>query len=244
VVTANLTATDSAGESLLVELSNSSGFAGAIFQPFASQLTWLLAPGEGSRTVWAQFMDPAGNLNLTTTAGTITLKTTPPSSPTLGLTTTNSRANGWTHDPNLTLSLSAGNGATLAQVSEDPGFATFTGVNLSGQTLPLLEPWALGGATPADGPHTVYARYFDAAGNVSLLASASVNLLRTPPRSLPPSLVPGAVVNGASVTTFRPMPARATCSSPATWWGRAVTSPHPRACPSSSRSPPSTARGS
>jgi fibronectin type 3 domain-containing protein len=44
-----------------VRLSNSADFAGAATTPFATSLAWRLEPGDGVRTVYARFLDPAGN---------------------------------------------------------------------------------------------------------------------------------------------------------------------------------------
>ncbi|MFO0582572.1 MAG: carboxypeptidase regulatory-like domain-containing protein [Anaeromyxobacter sp.] len=82
VVTATLSATDAnagAGNANLeVRLSNDLGFAASTWQPFAASTAWVLAPGDGAKTVYAQFRDPAGNVSATTSAA-ITLASTAPS---------------------------------------------------------------------------------------------------------------------------------------------------------------------
>jgi len=86
IVSAALTTSDTNGGSgnvnLEVQLSNSSGFAGATWQPFATPLAWVLTPGDGTKTVYARFRDPAGNVS-TFIQANITLAATPPSSGTL-----------------------------------------------------------------------------------------------------------------------------------------------------------------
>jgi hypothetical protein len=81
LVTATLSATDvnggPGGQDLQVRLSNASGFAGASWQPFSASVTWLLPPGDGSKTVFAQFMDPAGNQSLAAQADIVLAGTAP-----------------------------------------------------------------------------------------------------------------------------------------------------------------------
>lgn len=43
-----------------VQVSNNAGFAGAIWQPFASRLPWTLATGTGSKTVYVKYRDARG----------------------------------------------------------------------------------------------------------------------------------------------------------------------------------------
>ncbi|MCM2335029.1 MAG: carboxypeptidase-like regulatory domain-containing protein, partial [Anaeromyxobacteraceae bacterium] len=82
LVSAALSASDAnegtGKQDLQVRLSNTPGFVGAAWQPHAASVSWLLPPGDGAKTVYAQFMDPAGNQSLPVQAS-ITLTGTAPS---------------------------------------------------------------------------------------------------------------------------------------------------------------------
>ncbi|MCK5690621.1 hypothetical protein KAI87_15180, partial [Myxococcota bacterium] len=62
--TASLTlfVTDENSDGLQMRISNSDGFVGASWMAFMTSLTWFLEPGEGTRTVYVQYQDSAGNL--------------------------------------------------------------------------------------------------------------------------------------------------------------------------------------
>ena len=102
IVTMALGAVDANGGvgnvNLLVRLSNTPGFAGATYQPFQSSVTWLLPPGDGSKTVYAQYLDPAGTASVVVSAS-ITLDTVAPASPRLTLTPTAKPPPAQTPDP-------------------------------------------------------------------------------------------------------------------------------------------------
>jgi hypothetical protein len=207
IVTATLQATDAnAGPNdvnLLVRLSNDPGFPGAIFQPFAPQLTWLLPPGDGPKTVYAQFMDPAGNQSLVS-SGPITLLTRPPGTPSIAITTLNSRQNGYTHQTPVTLGLSAGTGVRTALVGEDPALLSPTIVDLSTATLPFAYAWPPGGTAWADGVHTIYVRYLDAAGNATPIVSAQVTYDTTAPLALLPQIQPSSPIKATTIQVVPP----------------------------------------
>jgi hypothetical protein len=197
VVSAALAATDANGP-LSVRLSNTPGFEGARYQPLASPASWTLLPGDGAKTVYAQFMDPAGNESLAVPA-TITLDTTGPFNPVITIIESDAKpTDGYTNVLGVTVSLSAGGTPTAAQVSESPSFATgVTVVQMAGLPQPVTSPFTLGGS----GLRTVYARFQDAAGNWSAPASASVTVDATRPAA--PSLtVTASLADGTSSSTF------------------------------------------
>lgn len=76
-VTLNLSATDNSGAVSSARFSNDGTNWGA-WGAYASAKTWNLTSGDGLKTVYAQFMDAAGNAS-STVSDTITLDTTAPS---------------------------------------------------------------------------------------------------------------------------------------------------------------------
>src|SRR5690606_33193432 len=70
---------------LEVQLANSPDFAGAVWQPLAPSLPWVLLSGDSAtKTVYVRLRDRAQNVSAAAT-GVITLDTTAPSSPTVTL---------------------------------------------------------------------------------------------------------------------------------------------------------------
>lgn len=209
IITVTLGATDASSggagnPNLLVQLSNTPGFIGATFQPFQPSLTWLLPPGDGPKTVYAQFLDPAGNPS-TVVSDTLTLDTIAPASPRITLTETDSRpANGYTNNASITLNLSVAPEPQAANVtalfSEDPSFTGASAVSIaSGVTV--QKPLVLGGT----GTRTVYARFFDLAGNASPTVSAGVVVDQTPPdATVLPRLSPSGAANSGAMTLIAP----------------------------------------
>jgi hypothetical protein len=65
-VTLSLVASDtlSPQAQLQMQVSNDSGFSGAVWQPFKASMSWTLLPGLGSHTVYARYRDAAGNLSV------------------------------------------------------------------------------------------------------------------------------------------------------------------------------------
>jgi hypothetical protein len=198
-VEATLSATDANGP-LLARLSNTPGFEGARYQAFSSSswAAWTLPPGEGQKTVYAQFMDPAGNESLAVPA-TILLDAAAPANPVVAITERDSLpTNGFTAVRTVDLALSASGNPTAAQVSEDPSFATgVTVVSLAGLVQPVAAPFTLAGS----GPRTVYARFEDLAGNWSPAASARVTVDDTAP-ALPALAVRATLADGTPSATL------------------------------------------
>lgn len=75
-VTLNLTATDLEGEAIEMRFSND-GIAWSSWESKISTKSWTLSHGEGSKTVYMQLRDTAGNIS-NTFSDTIVLDTTPP----------------------------------------------------------------------------------------------------------------------------------------------------------------------
>lgn len=184
-------ATDTGTGVAFVRLSNSASTTGGVLntgQTFAyrTPISWALAAGDGTRTVFAQWRDSVGNWSGVSSDG-ILVDTTAPVSGSIqvqgGASSTNVR------DVTLTLSASdgSGTGVTQARLSNTADFAASSLVPYATSV-----PWTL----PAgDGSKTVYVKYLDALGNESGAVSDAITLDQTPP-------TPGAVeINGgASVT--------------------------------------------
>lgn len=149
----------------------------------------LTLPGvDGEKTVAVKFRDEAGNETAVVTDA-ITLDTTRPS----GTVTLNGGA-ARTNQRLVTLGF-AGVSADVAemQLSNE---AAFTGATWQAYTPTLA--WTL---STGDGSKTVYAKFRDAAGNVSVSStSASITLDTLGPTSPTVSVSSGAYTNSANVT--------------------------------------------
>jgi hypothetical protein len=145
-------------------------FAGAGWQPFQTFLGWDLVPSSlpagADRTVYVRLRDAAGNLSLTGSQ-TVRVDTVAPTSPQLSFAAAS------VSSATVTVNLSAA-GADWAELATDPSFA---GANRFAYA-PVTSYTFTGG----DGVRTLYARYLDAAGNVSALAAASLTLDRAGPQ--------------------------------------------------------------
>src|SRR5207249_2927770 len=134
----------------------------------SSPISWSLLPGDGTKTVCAQFRDSAGNLSPENDSCSHTLlDTTAPTTPSSG------GPEGWTNNctPTLTWSASTEGGSGLAGYywkvdngEETP--TTSTSVTLMCQS---------------DGTHTFYVRASDNAGNPSGWESRAFSLDTHPP---------------------------------------------------------------
>ncbi len=202
LVTLALGATDAnagaGGEALSVLLSNTPGFVGARWQPFAPSLSWLLEPGDGTRNVHARFMDPAGNESAPISR-TIELRSAGPTSPSVAVVDGLGGLVAVTRLAPLRVRLSAGGAPVRALVADNPGLVGAASVTLVGEVLPFTPALPVLSLSPPDGQKTVYARFADAAGNLSELATATVTYDTTPPLALPPSLTPATFVAGGTV---------------------------------------------
>jgi PKD repeat protein len=85
IVTLTLSASDNSGVVTSNRFSND-GTAWSDWEPFSGTKTWTLSPGNGNKTVSAQFRDSAGNTSANASAS-IQLDTTPP--PIISLVNTN-----------------------------------------------------------------------------------------------------------------------------------------------------------
>jgi hypothetical protein len=85
-VTLTLAATDNSGSVAAMRFSNNGGGNWSSWEDYATSKAWMLLPGNGSKTVFAQFRDAAGNVS-PDASDTILLDTNPP--PVVRFATTN-----------------------------------------------------------------------------------------------------------------------------------------------------------
>jgi hypothetical protein len=158
--------TVSADGATRMALSTSSGATPA-FVPVVGDSTFLLAPGDGLRSVFLRLADDAGNVTEEVEAS-ITVDARAPTSPSLVL------AGGAAFSTSSTVSASCNAvGATRMRLSID-------GVNVVGGDG--FEIFALSRSlTIAAGEHTVTAVYADDAGNESSAAQDTITVDSTPP---------------------------------------------------------------
>jgi hypothetical protein len=170
------------------------------FVPFtASAQPFLLSAGDGTKNVFVQLRDAAGNVG-TATQRTITLDATAPEAASVTI----NGGDVFTSSANVTLSLTA-TGATEMQIAVDgvPDTEPFVAFATSAAAT-LLGP---------DGSKLVAVRFRDAAGN-STIATDGIILDRVPPSGGAVLINGGApVTNSTTVTLFITPPADATTMS-------------------------------
>ena len=153
-VTLTLLASDYSSGVFQMRFSND-GTTWSAWEPFGTPKSWNLSPGNGSKTIYVQLKDNAGNISESYT-NTIVLDTTPPT----GSIIINGGA-AYTTDPNVTLTLSvtdADSGVSQMRFSNDSSSWT------TWEPYNTTKTWIL---TPGSGIKTVYVQFQDNAGNVS-----------------------------------------------------------------------------
>jgi hypothetical protein len=150
---------------------------------YAPTASWTFPEGEGTKTVYAQYRDGAGNLSAVV-SDSIVVDTGPPAG-----TITIAGGAAWTTTRDVTLNLSATDAGSGVH---DMRFSNVGAPFSAWRAYAATASWTL---PPTDGPTTVYAQFRDAAGNVSDSVSDAINVDATPPA--------GAVTisNGASFST-------------------------------------------
>lgn len=198
-VTLNLTASDVGVGVNQVRVANTSGVDGndllngpsAANFSFATTIPWTLSAGDGTKTVYVQFQDGAGNWSTPAVSDDIVLDTTGPT----GSVSINGGA-----------ATSSDTAVTLDVTATDAGVGVVSNVriaNVGTVTAGLLsdasavtsayastKPWSL--AAGPDGPRTVYVQWQDSLGNWSGVSSDGINVVDTTPP------VGTVVVNGGA----------------------------------------------
>jgi hypothetical protein len=180
--TLTLSATDALSSVTQMRFSNN-GTSYSTAQAFAASATWTLTTGAGTKTVYAQFMDAAGNWS-TAVTDTIVLDTTAPtiSARTATNITGTSATITWTT-----------NEAATSQV--EYGLTTSYGsITTIDQTLVTAHSIAITGLTP----NTTYnwrVRSKDAAGNEAISANSTLTTAAAPDTTNPTVALTAPAVN-------------------------------------------------
>jgi len=165
-ITLTLSASDAGSGISKMKFSND-GVSWSSEEDYAASKSWTLTTGEGTKTVYVQYKDNAGNWSVSI-SDKITLDTIPPTG-----TVLINDGDGYTNSTSVTLTLSASDsssGVGKMRFSND-------GVNWSGEEnyATSFEDWTL---TADDGTKTVYVQYKDNVGNWS-----------TPPLSISDTII-------------------------------------------------------
>ena len=181
--TLTLTANDGSGSGVTQMRLGNDGTTWGAWEAFAATKLWTLSTGDGTKTVYVQFEDGAGNVSANAT-DTITLDTTAPTGTVVingGAAYTNSTS------ATLTLTSSDGSGAGGIQMRLSADGTTWG----AWEAFATSKPWTL---SSGDGTKTVYVQYKDALGNTSGSVTDTIILDQTAPG--------GTVIinNGAAVT--------------------------------------------
>ncbi len=162
-VTLTLSATDNSGTVSQMRFSNDKATWSA-WSAYSAKKAWTLTAGEGTKTVYVQFADTAGNIS-TNVSDTIMLDQTKPTgtiSINSGAASTNSTA--------VTLSLSASdNSGTVSTMRFSNDNVTWS----AWSTYSVTKAWTL---TAGAGTKTVYVQFKDAAGNLSTVVNDTILL--------------------------------------------------------------------
>ncbi|MBE3039483.1 MAG: hypothetical protein IMZ62_11810, partial [Chloroflexi bacterium] len=164
-VTLTCTYSDGSGSGVTQMRFSNNGTAWGDWITAAASATWTLAAGDGTKTVYAQYKDAAGNESQSA-SDTIMLDATPPS----GTVTINGGA-AFTNSLNVSLALTygdgTGSGVTQMRFSNDGAAWS------NWETAGASKTWTL---VSGDGTKTVYAQFRDAVENISANATDTIAL--------------------------------------------------------------------
>ncbi len=148
------------------------------WEDFQSTRDWTLTSTDGSKTVYYQVKDTAGNIATAVSDG-ITLDTTKPSSVTLTITGKGDTPATYSNDQSVTLSISAEDatsGVEYMMIANEMTFSGRTWVEYN-----TSKEWSL---TSSNGIKTVYIKVKDRAGKISDVNSDNITLDTTTPTNL------------------------------------------------------------
>jgi len=159
VVTLSLTCNDGTGSGCDQMQFSNDGVTFSAPQAFAATASWTLAAGDGTKTVYAQFIDMAGNVSTAAISASITLDTTPPAAPAI----TSPADGSFSQSTALVIS---GTTEANAMVTIKDGATTLGVITADG-----VGNWSLS-LTLAEGTHSFTAQATDEAGNAGSVSSA------------------------------------------------------------------------
>ena len=165
------------------------------WEDFQSSRDWALTPTDGSKTVYYQVKDVAGNIADAESDG-ITLDTTKPSSVTLSITGKGDTPSTYSNDQSVTLSISAEDATSGVEYMIMANEITFSG--RTWEEYNTSKEWTL---TSSNGLKTVYIMVKDRAGKESNIYSGNITLDTTNPTNLDVSINSDqSYTNSTSVT--------------------------------------------
>lgn len=176
-----MTATDTASGVTDMRFSNDA-VAWSAWQPFEQTKAWTTAVGDGTKTVYVQFMDGATNISQNY-SDTIVLQTSGPT----GSIVINA---GRTYATSISATL------TLSAIDDACGVSGMRFSN-NGSAWTAWEEYGTSKAwtlTAGDGAKTVYAQYKDCADNLSNICTGNITVDTTPPAC-------SIVINGGDAQT-------------------------------------------
>jgi hypothetical protein len=153
----------------LMQLSNEADFEGATWEPVAQEITWILSPGDGHKTVYLRFDDVRGFFSLPVTAN-ITVDTTPPEAE-----LTLADGNPFITELLVSVGLVANDVTSGVSMMRMSNTDDFTGV--SWIAYEALSSWQF---SEGEGMKTLYAQVMDGAG-LTTSVDASVIMDTTAP---------------------------------------------------------------
>ena len=166
-----LAASDNLGAVSQMRASEDPAFAGVSWVPFATSLDFMLSAGDGTKVVYVEFQDEAGNTS-SAVNDAITYDATAPAVNTVVINADDAT----TATPTVSLALSSSDdtsGTVDMEISED--------ITFSDTTWELYDTAKSFTLTAGDGAKTVYARFKDSAGNISGAVSDTITLDTTVP---------------------------------------------------------------
>lgn len=189
-VTLNSTVSDAHSGVAQMRFSNN-GSSWSAWETYASTKSWTLTSGNGSKTVYAQYLDGAGNQSATH-SDTITLFDGIDSTPPTGAVTINGAAL-YTTTTAVTLNLSASDtgGSGLSQMCFSNNGSSWS----AWETYASTKSWTL---TSGNGGKTVYAMFRDGGLNESSACSDTILLDATAPTG-------SITINGGAASTNSPL---------------------------------------